>query len=60
MSEMDPTASVVVASADMQSSTRKMADEAGALAFIHKPFVPEQVLAAVDAALAEGATGETN
>jgi two-component system chemotaxis response regulator CheY len=58
--EMDPEASVVVASADIQSSTRKMADEAGAFAFINKPFVPEQVIAAVQAALGEGATGETN
>jgi two-component system chemotaxis response regulator CheY len=58
--EMDPTAQVVVASADIQSSTQKMANEAGARAFIHKPFMPEQVLATVDAALAEGATGETN
>ena len=54
--EMDPKAHVVVASADIQSSTRKMAHEAGALGFIHKPFVPEQVIAAVEAALAEGAT----
>jgi two-component system, chemotaxis family, chemotaxis protein CheY len=58
--EMDPNALVVVASADIQSSTRKMVDEAGALAFINKPFVSEQVLAAVRTALAEGATGETN
>jgi two-component system chemotaxis response regulator CheY len=58
--EMDPAAQVVVASADIQSSTRKMVDEAGARAFINKPFVSEQVLAAVEAALAEGATGETN
>ena len=58
--EMDPKALVVVASADIQSSTRKMVDEAGALAFINKPFVSEQVIAAVEAALAEGATGETN
>ena len=58
--EMDPKALVVVASADIQSSTRQMVDEAGALAFINKPFVSEQVLASVDAALAEGATGETN
>lgn len=58
--EMDPNALVVVASADIQSSTRKMVDEAGALAFINKPFVSEQVIAAVEAALAEGATGETN
>jgi two-component system chemotaxis response regulator CheY len=58
--EMDPKALVVVASADIQSSTRKLVDEAGALAFINKPFVSEQVIAAVEAALAEGATRETN
>ncbi|HJT27027.1 MAG TPA: response regulator [Pyrinomonadaceae bacterium] len=58
--EMDPKALVVVASADIQSSTRKLVDEAGALAFINKPFVSEQVIAAVQAALAEGVTGETN
>ena len=58
--EMDPKALVVVASADIQSSTRKLVDEAGALAFINKPFVSEQVIATVEAALAEGLTGETN
>ncbi len=58
--EMDPKALVVVASADIQSSTRKLVDEAGALAFINKPFISEQVITAVEAALAEGVTGETN
>ena len=58
--EMDQHARVVVASADIQSSTRKMVDEAGALGFINKPFIPEQVIAAVQAALTEGAIGETN
>ena len=58
--EMDPKALVVVASADIQSSTRQMVDEAGALAFINKPFLSEQVIAAVEAALAEGVTRETN
>ena len=58
--EMDSKALVVVASADIQSSTRSMADEAGALGFINKPFVTEQVIAAVEAALVEGATSETN
>ena len=53
--EMDPQASVIVASADIQSSTRKMVDDEGALAFLNKPFVPEQVIAVVEAALAEGA-----
>ncbi|HSE19362.1 MAG TPA: response regulator [Pyrinomonadaceae bacterium] len=58
--EMDPNALVVVASADIQSSTRKMVTEAGALAFINKPFGPEEVIATVEQALSEGATGETN
>lgn len=58
--EMDPKALVVIASADIQSSTRKMVDDAGALGFINKPFVSEQVLTAVKAALAEGAISETN
>lgn len=58
--EMDPKALVVVASADIQSSTRKLVDEAGALGFINKPFISEDVIAAVEAALAEGATSETN
>ncbi|HEX5873269.1 MAG TPA: response regulator [Pyrinomonadaceae bacterium] len=58
--EMDPQVRVVVASADIQSSTRQMADEAGALGFINKPFVSEQVIAAIESALAEGATSETN
>jgi two-component system, chemotaxis family, chemotaxis protein CheY len=58
--EMDQQARVVVASADIQSSTRKMVDEAGALGFINKPFISDQVLATVEAALAEGAIGETN
>lgn len=52
--EMDQDARVIVATADIQSSTRTMVDEAGALGFITKPFVPEQVIAAVEAALAEG------
>ena len=58
--EMDGDARVVVASADIQSSTRKMVDEGGALGFINKPFVSEQVVATVEAALAKGAIGETN
>jgi two-component system chemotaxis response regulator CheY len=58
--EMDQQSRVIVASADIQSSTRKMVDEAGALGFINKPFISEQVLATVEAALKEGAIGETN
>ena len=58
--EMDPNALVVVASADIQSSTRKLVDEAGALAFINKPFISEQVTAAVEAALTKGPSSEIN
>ena len=57
--EMDPKALVVIASADIQSSTRAMVDEAGAVGFINKPFVAEHVIMAVESALAEGATSET-
>lgn len=53
--EMDAGARVIVASADIQSSTRTMVEAAGALAFINKPFIAEQVLAAVILALSEGA-----
>lgn len=52
--EMDTGVRVVVASADIQSSTRRMVEEAGARAFINKPFVVDQVLAAVNTALAGG------
>ncbi len=52
--EMDAGARVVIASADVQTTTREMAEEAGACGFVTKPFVAEQVLTAVDAALAGG------
>lgn len=58
--EMDSNARVIVASADIQSSTRKLVNEAGALDFIHKPFAREQVIASIQAALSEGAVGEIN
>lgn len=58
--EMDLNAMVVVASADIQSSTRKMVEEAGALGFINKPFDSEAVITGVESALAKGVSGETN
>lgn len=58
--EMDHDVRVVVASADIQSSTRKLVDEAGALGFINKPFVAEEVIKAVETSIAEGAIGEVN
>jgi two-component system chemotaxis response regulator CheY len=58
--ELDPGAKVVVASADIQSSTRTMVENAGARSFINKPFVAEQVLTTVSTALAEGDNVDTN
>jgi two-component system chemotaxis response regulator CheY len=53
---MDPTARVVMATADVQTSTRKLAEVGGAVGFVSKPLAAEAVLRAVDAALAgEGA-----
>jgi two-component system chemotaxis response regulator CheY len=49
--EMDDDARVVVASADIQTSTRVMVEKAGALAFINKPFAAESVLGAVESAM---------
>jgi DNA-binding response OmpR family regulator len=45
---------VIVASADIQQATRAMVEEAGARAFIHKPFAIEQVLTTVNAVLQGG------
>jgi two-component system chemotaxis response regulator CheY len=49
--EMDPEARVIVASADIQRSTREMAQSGGACAFITKPFTSEQVSNTVNQAL---------
>lgn len=51
--EMDPEARVVVATADIQRSTRQMAEAAGARSFLGKPFVAEEVHRAVAEALGE-------
>jgi two-component system chemotaxis response regulator CheY len=49
--EMDPNARVVIATADIQSSTRQLTDEAGAVGFITKPFVADEMIQAVATAL---------
>jgi two-component system chemotaxis response regulator CheY len=49
--EMDAGARVIVASADIQTSTREMVAKAGASDFINKPFVTEHVLGAIDSVL---------
>ena len=49
--ELDPGARVIVLSADIQTSSRQMVDDAGAAAFLNKPVTPEDLLNAVNAAL---------
>jgi two-component system chemotaxis response regulator CheY len=49
--EMDGQARVVIATADIQSSTRTLTQAAGACGFITKPLAEEQVITAVNAAL---------
>jgi two-component system, chemotaxis family, chemotaxis protein CheY len=51
--ELDPAARVIVASADIQDSTREMVAAAGANAFINKPLSPEKVLNALESVLSE-------
>lgn len=52
--EMDPEARVIIASADIQSSTRDMVEAGGAQAFIYKPFTGEMVLKTVNLVLEGG------
>ena len=49
--EMDPAVRVIVVSADVQRSTSRLVDEAGAFRFLGKPADPADVLDAVSAAL---------
>jgi len=50
--ELDPSARIVVVSADIQTSSQDLAGEAGAAAFINKPFDKSEILSAIDTALA--------
>jgi two-component system, chemotaxis family, chemotaxis protein CheY len=52
--QMDADARVVVATADIQSSTRLLVEQAGACGLVEKPFTTQAVLNAVDRALNEG------
>ena len=54
---MDPGAVVVMATADVQTSTRTMAQAGGACGFVIKPLTAEAVLQAVAAALVGQAGG---
>ena len=50
--ELDPKALVIVATADIQKSTRDMVRSAGAVALINKPVKKEELVSVVDKALA--------
>ena len=52
--QMDSDARVIIASADIQSSTRELAEKGGAVAVINKPLVAEDVLDALQKTLAGG------
>ena len=54
LKELDPEARVIVATADVQSSTRTEAQAAGAIGFINKPFERDQVVTTVSNVLAGG------
>jgi two-component system chemotaxis response regulator CheY len=49
--ELDPKAKVLLATADVQSSTASIAKEAGAAGVIGKPFQKERVVQAIAAVL---------
>lgn len=50
--EFDPNARIIVATADIQSSTRAMVRDSGAIGFVAKPFTEENVLRAIEAIFA--------
>src|SRR5262245_47754644 len=52
--QIDDSARVVVATADIQSSTKILTEQAGAVGFLTKPFNEAQVISAVESALKEG------
>lgn len=54
--ELDPAALIIIASADIQDSTREMVAAAGANDFINKPLSPEKVLRAMESVINEAKT----
>jgi len=51
--QLDEKARVVVATADIQTSTRTISEAEGAMGFVTKPFVQSEIIAAVESALKE-------
>lgn len=52
---LDATARVIVLSADIQTSSRELVNDAGAVQFLNKPVAAEELIAAVRSALGESA-----
>ena len=52
--ELDPDVKVIVVSADIQTSSQELVQEAGGVSFVNKPFDRDDILTAVDAALGSG------
>ena len=50
--ELDGEAKVVVVSADIQTSSKELVEQAGAKAFVHKPFDKAEILKALTSVLA--------
>lgn len=53
--ELDPEAKVIVVSADVQTSSHELVADAGAAAFVIKPFEADEIVAKVNLTLAAGA-----
>ena len=52
--ELDPGARVIVISADIQTTSRDLVSAAGASGFLNKPAKAEDIVAAVQQAIAQG------
>ena len=53
--ELDPDVKVIVVSADIQTSSQDLVQEAGGMGFVNKPFDRGDILTAIDSALTRGA-----
>jgi two-component system chemotaxis response regulator CheY len=51
--QLDPEAKIVVTTADIQNSTRELAEQAGSRGFLNKPIKKEELLPLVNSLLEE-------